>query len=61
MVSGERRSTPWWQVRPEELAARYDFDPDRLMDDIYPEDLPDWQLVLAFDALDICQESQGRR
>jgi hypothetical protein len=29
------------------------------MDDIYPEDLPDWQLALAFDALELCLPDDG--
>ena len=52
---------PWWQVRPAELAARYGFDADELMGAIDPEDLPDWQLALAFDALELCQEREGER
>ncbi len=52
---------PWWQVSPVELAARYGFDADELMGAIDPEDLPDWQLALAFDALELCQEQESER
>lgn len=52
---------PWWQVRPAELAARHGFDADELMGAIDPEELPDWQLALAFDALELCQEQERER
>jgi hypothetical protein len=51
---------PWWIVRPGELAARYKFDEDDLMDDINPEGLADWQLALAFEAINVCQEGEHR-
>jgi hypothetical protein len=52
---------PWWQVSPAELAARYGFDADELMGAIEPEDLPAWQLALAFDALELCHEKESER
>ena len=53
-------TSPWWMVRPDELAARYEFDEDLLMDDIDPEGIPDWQLALAFEAIRACQEAEER-
>ena len=48
-------------MRPAELAARYGFDADELMGAIDPEQLPDWQLARAFDALELCQEQERER
>ena len=46
----------WWLVTPMELAARYDFSCDAMTDSIDPEDLADWQLALAFEAMEICHD-----
>jgi hypothetical protein len=51
----------WWHVRPMELAARYDFDPDKLTDSIYPEGLADWQLDICFEAMEICLDNPSMR
>ncbi len=58
--AGRTSTSPWWMVRPGELAARYEFDEDMLMDDIDPEGIPDWQLALAFEAIRVCQETEER-
>lgn len=45
----------WWRVRPDELAARFDWDADALMDDLSPEDFTDEQAALALDAIGCCR------
>ena len=43
---------PWWQVTPQELAARFDGDSDRVLDSVgFPDDLSEWQLNLVFDTI----------
>jgi hypothetical protein len=47
----------WSQVRPDELAARFDWDADALMDDLNPEDFTEEQANLALAAIDCCRGS----
>jgi hypothetical protein len=51
----ETTSSKWWQVRPEELAARFEWDADALMDALNPEDFTDEQAALALDAIAYCR------
>lgn len=51
--------SPWWQVRPEELAARYQYDADKLLEAIgFPNQLADWQLDLVLQAQAVCEDRQ---
>ena len=44
----------WWQVRPDELAARFGWNADALMDALNPEDFTDEQATLAVTAIACC-------
>ncbi len=50
--------SPWWQVRPRELAARHSFSADELLDSIWPDDLAVWQLSIVFEAVEECHEEE---
>lgn len=45
----------WWQVRPDELAARFEWDVDDLMDAFNPEKFADEQADLALNAIACCR------
>jgi len=44
----------WWMVTPEELAARYQWDADALMDDLDPASFDEAQAELALAAIERC-------
>ena len=47
----------WWQIRPDELASRFEWDADALMDALDPEAFTDEQADLALDAIACCRGS----
>ncbi len=54
--NGELDARPWWQLEPDDLAARFGWDAEALMDALNPEDFNDQQAALAMAAIDRCRD-----
>src|ERR1041385_70131 len=54
-------SRGWWYVQPDELAARFDWDADALMDALDPADFTDEQADLALAAIACCRAKLSAR